>query len=147
MTLLPVVQDGRCWAERIPMDADVNKALIWRLVDEAWNGANLAVLDDLTANPAAYRTAITDLRIAYPDLHISIDQLITEGDWVAYRWTARGTHELGVQLTWRGVTFSRIVQGKLVEDSSVADRLTLLEQLGVVPAQLVPQHQLASAAT
>ena len=54
------------------MDTDVNKALIWRLVDEAWNGANLAVLDALTANPAAYRTAITDLRIAYPDLHISL---------------------------------------------------------------------------
>src|SRR3712207_4125091 len=127
------------------MDTDVNKALIWRLVDEAWNGANLAVLDALTANPAAYRTAITDLRIVYPDLHISIDQLIAEGDWVAYRWTAQGTHELGVQLTWSGATFSRIVQGKLVEDSRVADRLTLLEQLGVVPAQLVPQHQLASA--
>jgi len=129
------------------MDTDVNKALIRRLVDEAWNGATLAVLDDLVAHPDRYRSTITQLRTAYPDLHISIDQTIAEGDWVAYRWTAQGTHELGVQLTWSGVTFSRIVQGKLVEDRSVADRLTLLEQLGIVPAQLVPQHTHDSSAT
>lgn len=129
------------------MDTDVNKAIIRRLIDEAWNGANLAVLDDLVAHPASYRTTIIQLRTAYPDLHISIDQTIAEGDWVAYRWTAQGTHELGVQLTWSGVNLSRIVQGKLVEDSSVADRLTLLEQLGIVPAQLVPQHTLDSSTT
>ena len=129
------------------MDTDVNKAIIQRLIDEAWNSANLAVLDALVARPASYHSTITQRRTAYPDLLMSIDQTIAEGDWVAYRWTAQGTHELGVQLTWSGVTFSRIVQGKLVEASSVADRLTLLEQLGIVPAQLVPQHTLAASAT
>ncbi len=122
------------------MHADANKALVQRLITEAWNNHNLTVLDDLVADPACYRTAITALRTAYPDLHMTIDQIIAEGDWVAYRWTAQGTHELGTQLCWTGMTFNRIQDGKIVDACFEADRLTLLEQLGIVPAMLTSQR-------
>ncbi len=118
------------------IDTNANKLLIRRYIDEAWNNNNLAVLDEITTDPEYYRTTITKLRIAYPDLHITIDEIITEGNIVVYRWTAHGTHELGVHLHWIGMTFNRIQDRKIVEDYVVADRLTLLEQLGIVPAQL-----------
>src|SRR3712207_5155457 len=104
------------------MDTDATKRLIQRYIDEAWNNYNLATLDDLVADPTWYRTLITKLRTAYPDLHLTIDHIIAEADWVAYRWTAQGTHELGVQLRWTGMTFQRIQAGKISEDYRSEER-------------------------
>ncbi len=78
-----------------------------------------------------------ELRTAYPDLHITLDLLISESDWVAYYWTMRGTHELEVQVSWTGTTFNRVVDGKIVEDWVETDRLTILHQLGVFPDTLL----------
>lgn len=125
------------------MDASVNTLLIQRYITEAWNTNNLAVLDEITADPEPYRTTISTLRIAYPDLHITIDEISAEGNVGAVRWTAHSTHEVGVQLHWVGTTFHRIQESKIVEAYRVADRLTLLEQLGSVPAQRAssPLHE------
>ncbi len=120
------------------MSTDANKALVRRYIAEAWNNQNLAVLDEIVVDPVRYRTIITNLHIAYPDLQFRIDALLAEGDLVAYRWTACGTHELGVHLRWTGMSFHRIQAGKIVEDWFESDRLTLLEQLGVFPGTQRP---------
>ncbi len=121
------------------MDTNANKALVRRYIEEAWNRGNLAVLDDVVADPVYYRTLITARRIAYPDLQITIDEMIAEGDQVAYSWSARGTHELGVQLHWTGMTLHRIADGKIATDRVEADRLTLLHQLRIFPDAAAPE--------
>src|SRR5437868_6404000 len=82
-----------------------NKALAHRVVEEVWNQGNLAALDDLF-EPGAPSTnsdrhgqdaqrmklAVRLYRAVAPDLHITIDQVLADGDAVMVRWTARGTH-------------------------------------------------------
>ena len=79
---------------------------------------------------------------AFPDLHGTIEDEITEGDKLVQRMTSRGTHKgdfMGIAPTGKQVTFTemhiiRIVNGKAVEHWSEADQLGMMQQLGVVPA-------------
>jgi predicted ester cyclase len=78
---------------------------------------------------------------AFPDLHLTIEDLIAEGDKVVDRQTARGTHQgtfmgippTGKQITVTAMNISRIVGGKIVEHWVELDTLGMLQQLGVVP--------------
>jgi predicted ester cyclase len=78
---------------------------------------------------------------AFPDLHFTIEDIIAEGDTVVVRQTARGTHQgdlmgippTGKQVSGTGITITRVVNGKAVEDWFNGDDLGLLQQLGVVP--------------
>ncbi|WP_284010632.1 ester cyclase [Haloarcula pelagica] len=77
---------------------------------------------------------------AFPDLHHTLTDLVAEGDTVAYRFTATGTHEgpfQGIEATGRPVDITG--QGLVrVEDGVLAavwlnyDRLGMLRQLGTV---------------
>ena len=81
-------------------------------------------------------------RSAFPDLHMTIDDMVAEGDRVAYRWTVRGTHrgahtQLGIaptgkQVTGWGMSIDRIVGGKIVETWNRYDSLGLMQQLEAV---------------
>ena len=81
-------------------------------------------------------------RAAFPDLQLTIEQQIAEGEYVVTRWTARGTHEgdlegiapTGVSATTTGISVTRIVDGKIVEDHTEWNALGLMTQLGAVPA-------------
>ena len=79
----------------------------------------------------------------FPDLHISIDDLISEGNKVAVRWTYTATHNqddmFGVMASGKsvhitGITCYQITDGKVVEEVGVVDNLGLMFQLGAVPA-------------
>jgi predicted ester cyclase len=73
---------------------DANKALVTRLVHEVLNSGQLDVIDELYASelaPAA-RHWITPFRESFPDAHIDIVDLISEGDKVVGRFTCSGTH-------------------------------------------------------
>ena len=80
---------------------------------------------------------------AIPDLRVTIDEMVAEGDRVAARWTAEGTHQgelLGVPPTgrhirWSGISICRMAEGKLAEQFERWDRLDLMQQLGVIPAR------------
>ena len=137
------------------------KAYARRVVDEAYNKGNLDVLDEhhvadyvyhIPPNPdieglEAYKQFITDLRNGYPDLQLTIDEIIVEGDIVAIRWTLQGTHTgqsptLGIPPTGKKVTFTGCavthwVDDKIVEEWNYADHLGLMQQLGfnIVPPQ------------
>jgi len=80
---------------------------------------------------------------AFPDLHHTMEAIVAEGDQVAYRFTATGTHEgpfQGIEPTGRpieigGQGFVRIEDEQLAEVWLQYDRLGMLEQLGVVDQQ------------
>lgn len=81
------------------------------------------------------------VRAAFPDWTSTPDELVVEGDRVAGRWTVTGTHLgdfMGIPATGRRVTMAeagvlRFEGGRLAELSRVADELSLLRQLGVLP--------------
>jgi predicted ester cyclase len=81
-------------------------------------------------------------RAAFPDLTLSVDQQVAEGDTVVTRWTGRGTHEgdlfgiapTGKQTTVTGISIDRIVDGKVVEDHTNWDTFGLMQQLGAIPS-------------
>ena len=80
-------------------------------------------------------------RAAFPDLTLTIENQVAEGEYVVTRWTARGTHEgdmdglapTGKSAATGGISMTRIVDGKIVEDYTQWDALGLMTQLGAVP--------------
>lgn len=136
--------------------SDVNKAATRRFIDEAFGKGNLAVVDELVAddygdhNPppnlpadkAGLKQVVTMFRSAFPDLTVTVQDIVAEGDKVAVRVVTRGTHQgelMGVAATSRTVTvdeqhFVRISNRKLVEHWGVEDNLWMMQQLGVVEA-------------
>src|SRR4030065_2294667 len=78
---------------------------------------------------------------AFPDLHITTDLLVAEGDKVTKVWTANSTHNgefLGIPATGnriviKGIEVFRIADGKIAEVWVNMDNLGMLQQLGVIP--------------
>jgi predicted SnoaL-like aldol condensation-catalyzing enzyme len=69
----------------------------------------------------------------FPDLEIRVEDQVTEGDRVTSRWTLRGTHR-GRRVELMGITISRFENGRIAEDWTTSDNLSLLRQLGTVRA-------------
>jgi predicted ester cyclase len=78
---------------------------------------------------------------AIPNLRHSIDDLISDGDKVAARLTARGTHTgsfrgmqpTGNEILFTGMRFYLVFGGKITEEWATFDSLLLMQQLGVIP--------------
>lgn len=89
---------------------------------------------------AGLKAFYTALWTGFPDLTITIDEMVGEADKVVWRITASGTHNgtfQGVPATGKAVKFGghytfRFEHGKIVERWSTLDRLALLMQLGAV---------------
>jgi steroid delta-isomerase-like uncharacterized protein len=83
---------------------------------------------------------------AFPDLTSSVDEVISEGNKVALRWTIRGTHTgelLGIPASNKSITLPitevfRVENGQLAEAWDRYDRLHLMEQIGAAPAPSTP---------
>lgn len=141
------------------MSTEDNKALVRGAVEEEWNQGNFAHVDELTAShyihhdpdsPTIqtredYKRWVTESRQAFPDLHLTIEDMIAERDQVAVRWTFRGTNTgaivtpmyipaTGKQVTVTGITISRLAGGKIVEDWHQVDMMSFMQQLGLLPA-------------
>ena len=139
------------------MFAEENRALIQRFVDEVFNRGNLDVVDEIfapvyvghtaglleqTLGPEGVKEFVGLYRSAFPDLHTTIEDIVAEGDKVAYRWTAVGTHRgelLGVppsnnRVELTGITIERIEDGRIVETWNNFDQLGMMRQIGAMPA-------------
>jgi steroid delta-isomerase-like uncharacterized protein len=137
------------------MSSEQNKAIVRRILEEPWKG-NLGVVDELVASdyvghdpaspeplrgPEGVKEFIATYRTAFPNARITVEQQLAEGDMVATRWSARGTHDgelmgiqpTGKQVTVSGLTISRLFGGKIVEEYQNWDALGLLQQLDAVP--------------
>jgi steroid delta-isomerase-like uncharacterized protein len=134
------------------MSEDSNKALVRRFYEEVWAKGNLDVADELfaddyvrhdlragdpTPGPEGQKEIAATFRTAFPDLTWEIDFLLADGDLVAGRWTATGTHLgpwAGVEPTGRPMRFSginvfRFSGGRVVEIWNHRDDLGLMQQL------------------
>jgi len=138
------------------MSTDANKAIDRRIVDEVLTRGGLTVADELIApdfvdhaaspgmerGPDGFRAAVAAFRTAFPDLHVTIEDHIADGDRVARRMTMRGTHHgelFGIPPTSKAITITgihivRLADGKVAEHWGVNDDIGLLQQLGVIPA-------------
>ena len=136
--------------------SDENKAIARRLIDEVWNTHSLDRFDDLYdpnyvshALPPGFSPDREGMKQyhsqyfqAFPDMDITVDGMIAEGDWVAVYYTGTGTHQgelIGIPPTGKYASASavltlRIVDGKIVEDRLDGGKLSLLQQLGVIPS-------------
>jgi predicted ester cyclase len=137
------------------MAAD-NKKIVRQLLEEPWKG-NLDVIDKFVdgnfigydpsmpepiRGPKGFKEFVQQFLSAFPDGRITVDEQFAEGEFVATRWTGRGTHEgdlMGIaptrrQVTVPGISFSKCKNGMLVEDWSNWDLFGMLQQLGAVPA-------------
>jgi steroid delta-isomerase-like uncharacterized protein len=91
-------------------------------------------IDGLKALIEGYREGLGDMRV-------TVEQQVAEGDYVATRYTCRGTHHgdlMGLPATGREVTISSLVisrfrDGKIVEEWELSDVFGLLRQVGALP--------------
>ena len=139
--------------------AATNKKASRRIIEEIFGGGNYDLADELldarsvghdsafpepVSGPDGLKGAARGYRDAFPDLELQIEELIGEGEIVALRWTARGTHKgelfgiapTGKQATVTGMTIDRYEGGKVVESWTNWDTLGLLQQLGAIPTAL-----------
>jgi steroid delta-isomerase-like uncharacterized protein len=77
---------------------------------------------------------------AFPDLNVTVEDVIAEGDQVVTRWTLRGTHQgeveefgppTGEQIELEGITIHLVEGGKIVEEWERYDNLSVMQQLGL----------------
>jgi steroid delta-isomerase-like uncharacterized protein len=90
------------------------------------------------------RQFVTTYKTALPDLNVTVEDVIGEGNQAVTRWTVRGTHQgeveefgpsTGRQVEIKGITIHRIEDGKIVEEWEGYDNLSILQQLGLAPEQ------------
>ncbi len=146
------------------MSTEDNKALV-RRYQEAHNSNNLAALDDIVAPNLISHSGIPGLpggleggkmvhmmfMSAFPDGHVTIEDLVAEGDKVVERFTFSGTNQgsfmgappTGKHITASGMSIFRIADGKIVEHWGENDTMGVMQQLGFIPA---PAHTCCSQA-
>jgi phytoene desaturase/steroid delta-isomerase-like uncharacterized protein len=137
------------------------KELVRRFFDEVWNKGNFEFMDEFyaesftlhalwqnttlggsgTAGVDAAKAAIRGWRSGFPDLHVTVEEQVVEGDLVTSRHFAKGTNDRafnGIPPTGRvgamsGMTTTRIVDGKITDAWTMWDVVGLMRQLGVIP--------------
>jgi len=136
------------------MSPEDNKAVVRRLY-QAFSTGDLKAMEDVVATNAVdfmslegqapgvegFKERITGFRKGFPDLTITIEAMVAEGDMVAERAMFRGTHRgefMGIPATGKQVTgdimgFNLLVDGKIAERGRIIDIFGLMQQLGNTP--------------
>jgi predicted ester cyclase len=130
---------------------DMNKALVRALYEDCINGRDLDRLDTLVGadfvgargerGPREFRATIEAVLTGFPGVRFDVHDLIGEEDRVAARWTFRAVHGgrfAGIkpslaEVTQEGNVIYQIRDGQIVRAWLQADRLGVLQQIGVVP--------------
>ncbi len=127
-----------------------NTRIIKLYVEEILNKGNLSLADSIIGDefvdpasgagekgPEALKHVISYFRCTFPDLKVTIDEMVTDKDIVAWKWTARATHKgeiFGIaptnkRVSFSGIIFDKIIDDKIVQRQGIWDRLALREQL------------------
>ena len=135
-----------------------NKALIERWFRKVWNEGRAELIDELRSAETVttgladgkkpshgqepFKRFYMNLREAFPDLHVTVHDVLAEGDKVAVRFTVEATHSgpaLGSptknKVHLDCMTLARIANGKIVESWNSLDQLGILKQIGALPAE------------
>jgi steroid delta-isomerase-like uncharacterized protein len=130
-----------------------NKALAKRAFEELLSKGRFELAEQLYAKDFVNHGIHRDIRLeedqaalkgwhqAFPDLSIVPEKLIADGELVSVYWIARGTNTgagnglpaTGKKAEQSGITIWRIVDGKIKEEWSAFDQLSLMQQLGLLP--------------
>jgi predicted ester cyclase len=114
-----------------------DKALMHRVYEEMWNPANLEVASEIFERPAGVERFVNQFLLSFPDLQHTVEGMIAEGEQIAVRFTAKGTHRGGWLefaptnrvIQYSGVTWARIVDGRILEHHTWWDKAGLIEQV------------------
>ncbi len=132
-----------------------NKTIARRFNEEVWGRGDEAALEELlapdfvdhgalpgqTPDREGHRQTLATFRSAFPDLNVTTEDIIAEGDKVVSRWRARGTHQgeligiapTGNEVTFTGIDVLRIAEGKVVERWAEGNDLEVMQQIGAIP--------------
>lgn len=135
------------------MSAVENKVLFWQYLEQVWERQNLAMIDEFLAphykrhrSPTSaaltrdgQKQLLTQFRTAFPDIQISVEEIIAEENRIAVRSIMSGTHHgefFGIAPTGNNIEVNlldifHIEDGKFVEQWGGPDMLSLFQQLGV----------------
>ncbi len=137
------------------MSTEENKAMVRHYFEHVLNEHNLALLGEICTPDIVSHTAGTPAVVglasvqqyigtfftAFPDLHFTLEDVVGEGDKVACRYTARGTHKgelqgiapTGKAMTTTGIGILRFASGKWAEGWLDFDALGMMQQIGAIP--------------
>jgi predicted ester cyclase len=134
------------------MSTEENKAVARRFLNEIFNKGNFDYADEVYDENVIAHTPFGDIKgrdglkqfnmliKAFPDIVMTIEDQVAEGDKVVNRFTFTGTHEgefmgiapTGKSFKFSGINIQVIVDGKFIEGWSVMDILSLYQQLGAI---------------
>ena len=128
-----------------------NKAVALRVFDEIFNQGKFSVADEIYApdfknhgldgryaDLKTDQNAVHDEKKAFPDLKMTVNNMVAEGDLVAVHWTFRGTHThggyaglpaTGTKVLMTGITIWRIVDGKITDEWSSFNEMGAYAQI------------------
>jgi steroid delta-isomerase-like uncharacterized protein len=136
------------------MSADQNIQLMRRWFQEVWNEGRIQTVHELLSpdavargqrgaeaeirGPEEFVKFVEEIRGAFPDIKVEVEDIFGADDKVVPRWSAIMTHTgdalglppSGRTVRSRGITIARIVDGKIVEGWDNWDQLGMLEQIG-----------------
>ena len=133
-----------------------NKMVCREFFHELHNKGNFSIVDDyvepdvVSHDPfpgqaegsKGLKKTMKMFRTAFPDMQVVIHDMIAEEDKVMTKFTVRGTHQgyfmdiapSGKSISYEEVVILRLQNGKIVEHWAVADALSMMQQLGAIPA-------------
>jgi steroid delta-isomerase-like uncharacterized protein len=142
-----------------PGDPESNKTMVARFVEEVWNQGNLEPIEALfhpeilgnnppvshmyaPHNRETFTQSIVDYLTAYPDIKVTLHDIVAEDDLVMAYWTVNATHGgelMGIPPTGNSVTFSghtmyRFVDGQVVQTWWAWDTMGMMKQITPAPA-------------
>jgi steroid delta-isomerase-like uncharacterized protein len=132
---------------------EANKALVLRAHEEVWSKGDLDLIDELYSpdyvahwaygedtDREGIREMITEARTAFPDMTEDVVHIVAEGDLVVTHFISSGTftgemkglEPSGKKISRPEIAIHRIIDGKIVEQWTVSDQMTLMRQLGLM---------------
>ncbi len=146
----------RLGREEARMSEAQNRTIAQRFNEDVWGRGDEAVLEELLASDfvdhgalpgqspdrEGHKRILAAFRSAFPDLNVTTEDIVAEGEKVVSRWSARGTHQgelMGVppsgnEVTFTGIDVLRIAEGKVVERWAEGNDLEVMQQIGAIPA-------------
>ncbi len=134
-----------------------NEAAVRRFYDELWNDWQIGVAGEIVSESLRFRGSlgtecegrgeferyVRDVRIAFPDWHNRVDEILSSGDRVVTRMTWRGTHQgplgdippTGARVEYAGAAFFRLANALIEEAWVVGDTQELWRTLGPDPLE------------
>jgi steroid delta-isomerase-like uncharacterized protein len=137
------------------MNSQTPEAIARRWFEEVWNQKSVPAIRELFAadgvatglpggdmvGPAAFEGLFHVFCGAFPDIKVTVEQTIADGEWVAVVCQVTGTHQGQLQglaptskaVDFQGIAIARVAGGQIREARNCFDFLTMYQQLGVVP--------------